>query len=106
MRPRTSRARCCRSMARCTSAGVLMDRENTLRVAIVIPAFNEEGTIRGIVQRALRQSRHVIVVAGVSTDAAVAALAALPIVLVRHASNLGKGAALWDGFARALQSGA
>jgi glycosyltransferase involved in cell wall biosynthesis len=74
--------------------------------AIVIPAYNEARTIHAIAQRALRQCPDVIVVDDGSTDGTSAALADLPVILLRHEANQGKGAALWDGFVQALALGA
>jgi len=75
-------------------------------LAIVIPAYNEARTIRGIAEEALRQAACVIIVDDGSTDATSDALAGLPVTLVRNGVNLGKAAALWDGFRIALDRGA
>jgi glycosyltransferase involved in cell wall biosynthesis len=75
-------------------------------LAIVVPAYNEVRTIRGIAEQALRQTDRVIIVDDGSTDGTSEALAGLPVVLVRHSANLGKAAALWDGFRIALDGGA
>lgn len=75
-------------------------------LAIVIPAYNEARTIRGIAEQALRQTDRVIIVDDGSTDGTSEVLAGLPVVLVHHAVNLGKAAALWDGFRIALDGGA
>jgi glycosyltransferase involved in cell wall biosynthesis len=74
-------------------------------VAVVIPALNEELRIRGVVEDALAQSAHVIVVDDGSDDGTVAAIADLPVTLLRHAQRMGKGASLRDGFAEALRQG-
>ena len=74
--------------------------------AIVIPAFNEARTIRDIAQRALAQCEIVIVVDDGSTDGTAAALAGLPLTLLRNDRNHGKAVALWKGFAAALARGA
>ena len=71
-------------------------------LAIVIPAYNEASTIRAIAQNALRVSPLVIVVDDGSSDATSEALSGLPLVLLRHEKNLGKAAALWNGFNTAL----
>ncbi|MEO6565127.1 MAG: glycosyltransferase family 2 protein [Casimicrobiaceae bacterium] len=72
-------------------------------LAVVIPAYNESRTIHAIVQQALLQSAIVIVVDDGSTDGTGAALAGLPALLLTHAENQGKAAALWDGFRLALE---
>lgn len=77
-----------------------------MRATILIPAYNEARTIRDIAVRSLRQCETVIVVDDGSTDATSAALEGLPVVLLRHERNRGKGAALCTGFADALARGA
>ena len=71
--------------------------------AIVIPAYNEQATIRDIVERALKQSEKVIVVDDGSTDNTVDELNGLPVTLIRHETNKGKAASLWQGFSSALE---
>lgn len=77
-----------------------------MRIAVVIPAFNEAATLRQVAQSALAQSDEVIVVDDGSTDASVAALAELPVVLLKNPSNQGKAASLWRGMRTALARGA
>lgn len=76
-----------------------------MRLAIVIPAFNEARTIRAVAESALREAPMVIVVDDGSIDGTADALAGLPVRLVRHPVNLGKAAALWSGFDLALAEG-
>jgi len=78
-----------------------MDRS---RVAIVIPAFNESGTVGDVVQRVGAWGRVVVVDDGSSDDTSTRASAAGAEV-VRHDRNLGYDAALNSGFARAAQLG-
>ena len=77
-----------------------------MKVAVVIPAYNEAATIRDVAQRALAQLEDVIVVDDGSTDGTAAALADLPVTLLSNPENLGKGASLWRGFGLALTEGA
>lgn len=74
-------------------------------VAVVIPALNEELRIRGVVEDALAHCPHVIVIDDGSTDGTCAAIADLPVIVLRHARRQGKGASLRDGFAEALRRG-
>lgn len=74
-----------------------------LRAAVLIPCLNEERAIRAIVEGALQHSDQVIVVDDGSSDGTVAALAGLPIHLIRHERPGGKGNALRAGFRRALE---
>jgi glycosyltransferase involved in cell wall biosynthesis len=91
-----------------------------VRLAVVIPVFNEEATLPELVRRldatppplydGGRCERRLIVVDDASSDgtgAIVDALAARPdVVVVRHPVNRGKGAALRSGFGAALKDGA
>jgi glycosyltransferase involved in cell wall biosynthesis len=74
--------------------------------AIVIPAYQEVRTIRGIAERSLRQCALVIIVDDGSTDGTSAALEGLPVQVLRHERNEGKAASLWDGMQLALAEGA
>jgi glycosyltransferase involved in cell wall biosynthesis len=74
--------------------------------AVVIPAYNEAATIRGIAERTLAQLPRLIVVDDGSTDGTAAALEGLPVTLIRNPRNLGKAASLWRGMAVALAENA
>jgi len=75
-------------------------------IAVVIPALNEALRIREVVQAALAQCPRVIVVDDGSDDDTVARVSDLPVILLRHAQRMGKGASLRDGFREALRQGA
>ena len=77
-----------------------------MKVAIVIPAYNEASTIRDVAGRSLAQLKDVIVVDDGSADGTAAAVAGLPVTLISNRVNLGKGASLWRGFAAAMAAGA
>jgi glycosyltransferase involved in cell wall biosynthesis len=79
---------------------------NTPNSIIVIPAYNEEATIRDVVQRCLQHSLPVIVVDDGSTDKTQAALEGLPVTVLTNTVNSGKAATLWYGMQQALQAGA
>jgi glycosyltransferase involved in cell wall biosynthesis len=83
-------------------------------ISAFFPAFNDEGTIAGMVTEALAvlaaltDDSEVIVVDDGSTDGTAAVLAELArrlpgLRVVRHASNRGYGAALASGFAHATK---
>jgi len=76
------------------------------RYAVIIPAYNEAVTIADIAARALAHVAWVIVVDDGSTDGTSAALADLPVTLLRNERNLGKGGSLWHGMQHALALGA
>jgi len=73
---------------------------------VVIPALNEERSIRTVVADALTHCGRVIVVDDGSNDGTSAAIADLPVERIRHDRPLGKAKALQDGFERALALGA
>lgn len=75
------------------------------RVAVLIPALNEEIAIREVVESALALVSDVIVVDDGSTDRTVELIADLPITLIRHATPRGKGESLREGFREALRLG-
>ncbi|RMG31837.1 MAG: glycosyltransferase family 2 protein [Bacteroidetes bacterium] len=80
-----------------------------LRVYVIVPAYNEAGVIRHTVEQLLGAGYEVIVVDDASTDGTAERLQGLGGVhCLRHAVNLGQGAALQTGmaFARRLQAGA
>lgn len=75
------------------------------RCALVIPALNEERTIRKVAQEALAYCPTVILIDDGSSDGTSAAVADLPIERIRHDKPMGKALALRDGFRRALELG-
>ncbi|MGH8689631.1 MAG: glycosyltransferase family 2 protein [Burkholderiales bacterium] len=77
-----------------------------MKIAAVIPAYNEAATIRDVASRALAQLADVIVVDDGSTDGTAGALQGLAVTVIANPVNLGKGASLWRGFALALAEGA
>jgi glycosyltransferase involved in cell wall biosynthesis len=82
-----------------------MSATDPARVVVVIPALNEERAIRGIVESVLAICPHVIVIDDGSTDRTVECIADLPHTLIRHATPLGKGQGLRDGFRKARELG-
>ena len=82
-----------------------MSATDPARVMVVIPALNEERAIRGIVESVLAICPHVIVIDDGSTDRTVECIADLPHTLIRHATPLGKGQGLRDGFRKARELG-
>jgi glycosyltransferase involved in cell wall biosynthesis len=75
-------------------------------VWIVIPAYNEERSIRALAEAALALCLRVLVVDDGSTDDTSARLDGLPLTLLRHPANQGKAASLRSAFRHALAHGA
>ncbi len=76
-----------------------------MATCILIPAYNAGKTILAVVRECLEHGLPVAVVDDGSTDDTSVQLSGLPVTLLRHQQNLGKGAALKTGFAWAVESG-
>jgi glycosyltransferase involved in cell wall biosynthesis len=74
-------------------------------MVVIVPAYNEGRVIGTTVEQLLSSGYRVVVVDDGSTDDT-AEVRRLPIVYLRHAVNLGQGAALQTGMTYALRSGA
>ncbi|MBL0225636.1 MAG: glycosyltransferase family 2 protein [Geobacteraceae bacterium] len=72
---------------------------------ILIPSFNAEKTLGAVVMECLERDVPVVVVDDGSTDGTAALTAGLPVTLLKHGRNQGKGRALRTGFAWALEQG-
>jgi glycosyltransferase involved in cell wall biosynthesis len=79
---------------------------STSSVWIVVPAYNEELTIRQVVSELKRSYPNVIVIDDCSTDSTALRAGAAGAIVVRHPINLGQGASLQTGIELALQNGA
>jgi glycosyltransferase involved in cell wall biosynthesis len=85
-----------------------------LRLAVVIPAYNESGKIAATVASVPGIADHIVVVDDASTDetsgqahaAALRRPAPERVEVVRHGQNRGVGAAIATGYRRALELGA
>ncbi len=78
-----------------------------LRICVLIPTYNNAGTLHRVVSEVLRYSEDVIVIDDGSTDSTREILESFGsgIVVVSHRRNLGKGKALKSGFEKALELG-
>jgi glycosyltransferase involved in cell wall biosynthesis len=79
------------------------------RIAVVVPAFNEERAIEATLRSIPDTVQHVLVVDDGSTDATLARALSLGrpgVELLRHGTNQGVGAAILTGYRRALALGA
>lgn len=72
---------------------------------ILIPSFNAEKTLGAVASECLEMGVPVVVVDDGSTDETARVAASLPVILLRHGYNQGKGRALRTGFAWALEQG-
>lgn len=77
-----------------------------LRLAVVVPAFNEEHKIKAVLDGMPAYIDHVLVVDDGSADETAAVAMAVPrggLEVLRHSKNLGVGAAVATGYRRALE---
>jgi glycosyltransferase involved in cell wall biosynthesis len=73
---------------------------------VVVPAYNEEVTISGVIGELVTANWNVVVVDDGSRDATAAAARMPGVVVLQHAINRGQGAALQTGIDFALARGA
>lgn len=77
-----------------------------MNIAVLIPTYNNAGTLAQVLKDALSYTSHVIVVNDGSTDNTLEVLEQFPEVqVVTYTTNRGKGIALRRGFRYALQQG-
>ena len=76
-------------------------------ICVIIPTYNNAGTIVDVVSRAMCQCKDVIVVCDGCTDGTVSLLKKLPVMpeIIELKENRGKGTALITGFRYALDKG-
>jgi glycosyltransferase involved in cell wall biosynthesis len=73
---------------------------------VLIPTYNNAGTLGSVLQQVLAVTPHVLVVNDGATDHTANILAAFPqVTAVQYSSNKGKGYALRQGFKKARQMG-
>jgi uncharacterized protein (DUF2062 family) len=75
------------------------------QLLIVIPLYNHGTTVRAVAERALAVHPQVLVVDDGSSDGGAAALAGLPVEILRHEENRGKGAAIMSAARYAAERG-
>ncbi len=79
--------------------------DNASKIFVVIPVFNNRNSLRRIVEGALGHRLPVIVVDDGSTDGSGSVVSDLPVELLAHPRNRGKGAALLTGARRVAERG-
>lgn len=75
------------------------------KILVVIPLYNHAATLRQVVEGVLRYHDRVVVVDDGSTDGGAETLTDLPVELLQHQRNRGKGAALQTAAQWGLQQG-
>ena len=84
----------------------MTEADQGLTLWVVFPAFNEETTIGAVVASVRAFYSNLVVIDDGSSDGTARAAVAAGATVLRHAVNLGQGAALQTGIAYALQRGA
>lgn len=79
---------------------------DTNRVFIVVPAYNEEAVVRSVLQELLPLHHTIVVVDDGSSTELSEMVGDLPVYVLRHRVNLGQGAALQTGIEFALEKNA
>jgi glycosyltransferase involved in cell wall biosynthesis len=77
---------------------------DTSKLAVVIPAFNEESTIREVTESTLAHISKVVIVNDGSTDNTSEQLENIPVEILSNPKNEGKGFSLWKGFHHLLEN--
>jgi len=77
-----------------------------MKTIIVIPLYNHAATVRSVAEQCLAINTEVLVVDDGSQDNGANNLDGLPLTLLQHTKNLGKGAAIMTAAAEAGRRGA
>ena len=89
-----------------TTPPAYREKRSSVHLSVVIPAYNEEKNIGGVIVRALKCVDRVVVCDDGSLDLTGDIARGLGAVVVRHERNMGYGAALKSSFQEALRLGA
>lgn len=79
--------------------------ELVARILVVVPVYNHSATLRQVVEGVLEMHPAVLVVDDGSSEPVSSLLTGLPVKMLRHPRNLGKGAALHRAAGWGLQQG-
>lgn len=83
-----------------------IDKINTLKVCVIVPTYNNEKTLKRVLDSVLSFTPNIIIVNDGSTDSTGAILKDYShLVQIHHAKNSGKGKALRNGFRKAIEFG-
>ena len=82
-----------------------MAADNRANIFVAVPVYNHAATLRQVIEGILEQHDRVLVIDDGSRDGVAEAIEGLPIDLLQHQRNLGKGAALRSAAAWGLKQG-
>ncbi|MCK5554082.1 MAG: glycosyltransferase family 2 protein [Deltaproteobacteria bacterium] len=74
-------------------------------LCVLIPSYNAEGTLKGVLEGVKRSHLDIIVVDDGSTDSTARIAWETGVTLIRHSENRGKGRALRTGFTYVMEHG-
>lgn len=87
------------------SSNIKLKKKNSnSKIAILIPAYNEEKYIKGVIKDCFKYRLDIVIVDDGSTDNTLETVKSIPvpknfkIILIKHSKNLGKGQSLKTGF--------
>jgi len=72
-----------------------MDNSN---VCIIVPIYNEEQVVRSIIQSLVAENFTTVIVDDGSSDNSLQLISDLSVIILKHSTNFGQGAALQTGF--------
>jgi glycosyltransferase involved in cell wall biosynthesis len=67
-------------------------------VCIIVPIYNEEQVVRSIIQSLAAENFTTVIVDDGSSDNSLQLISDLPVIILKHSTNFGQGAALQTGF--------
>ncbi len=82
----------------------VIDKINSLKVCVIVPTYNNEKTLKRVLDSVLTFTSNIIIVNDGSTDTTATILKDYSnLVQIHHAKNSGKGTALRNGFKKAIE---
>ena len=82
----------------------VIDKINSLKVCVIVPTYNNEKTLKRVLDSVLPYTSNIIIVNDGSTDTTASILKDYSqLVQIQHVKNSGKGVALRNGFKKAIE---
>ena len=82
----------------------VIDKINSLKVCVIVPTYNNEKTLKRVLDSVLPYTSNIIIVNDGSTDTTASILKDYSqLVQIHHVKNSGKGVALRNGFKKAIE---
>lgn len=71
---------------------------DNINVCVIVPIFNEDQVVRSIVQSLVAEKFTTVIVDDGSSDNSLQSISDLSVIILKHSTNFGQGAALQTGF--------